>query len=175
MKKASPLIFYAMFFFMPCIQAQPSVEVGFSPEGNAQALILNTLGEAKHSIRMMAYSFTSPDIVKALKNASGRGVDVKIVVDARGNQGKASRAAMNILVNAKIPVRTLNMYKILHDKVIIVDEKTVETGSFNFSRAAARSNSENIVVLRDMPDIAKKYLVHWQSRWEKGIAWKSQY
>ncbi|WP_252493850.1 phospholipase D-like domain-containing protein, partial [Escherichia coli] len=59
-----------------------------------------------------------------------------------------------------------------HDKVIIVDGNTVETGSYNFSRAAARKNSENVVVLKNMPDVAAQYLEHWQDRWNKGTDWR---
>ncbi|HGE3711787.1 TPA: phospholipase D-like domain-containing protein, partial [Escherichia coli] len=54
----------------------------------------------------------------------------------------------------------------------IVDGNTVETGSYNFSRAAARKNSENVVVLKNMPDVAAQYLEHWQDRWNKGTDWK---
>ncbi|WP_261804224.1 phospholipase D-like domain-containing protein, partial [Serratia marcescens] len=63
----------------------------------------------------------------------------------------------------------------VHDKVIVVDGVTTETGSFNFSRSAHRANSENVVVLRDMPEVAKQYLVHWQSRWAQGQDWQSTY
>jgi hypothetical protein len=64
-----------------------------------------------------------------------RGVDVKVVLDHKANTGernKASRAAMNLLVSAGIPVRTVDAYKILHDKVIIADGRNTEVGSFNF-------------------------------------------
>ncbi len=66
-----------------------------------------------------------------------------------------------------IPLRTVDAFPIHHDKVIIVDGNTVETGSYNFSRAAARKNSENVVVLKNMPDVAAQYLEHWQDRWNK--------
>lgn len=35
------------------------VLVGFSPEGSAQKLVMNTLNIARHSINLMGYSFTS--------------------------------------------------------------------------------------------------------------------
>jgi phosphatidylserine/phosphatidylglycerophosphate/cardiolipin synthase-like enzyme len=76
-----------------------SAQVGFSPEGTAQQLVINVIGSAKDNIRMMAYSFTAPDIMKALIAAKRRGVDVKIVVDENGNTGRASRAAMNLVTN----------------------------------------------------------------------------
>ncbi|EDH5797420.1 phospholipase [Salmonella enterica subsp. enterica serovar Typhimurium] len=52
---------------------------------------------------------------------------------------------MNLLTSAGIPVRTVSVYKILHDKVIVSDGRHTEVGSFNYSRAADRSNSENVL------------------------------
>ncbi|EOH3003455.1 phospholipase D-like domain-containing protein, partial [Citrobacter freundii] len=64
----------------------------------------------------------------ALVAAKKRGVDVKIVIDERGNTGRASIAAMNYIANSGIPLRTDSDFPIQHDKVIIVDNVTVETG-----------------------------------------------
>ncbi|WP_313052594.1 phospholipase D family protein [Pantoea piersonii] len=153
----------------------PSLDVGFSPEGSAQQLVLRTLDGARESIRLMGYSFTSPEIVKSLVAARQRGVDVRVVVDDKGNRSKASQAAMNVVVNAGIPLRTNSQYKIMHDKVIITDGQNVELGSFNYTRSAAESNSENALVVRGVPALAQTYLTHWQSRWEGGSDWKSAY
>jgi len=153
----------------------PSLDVGFSPEGSAQQLVLRTLDDAQESIRLMGYSFTSPEIVKSLVAARQRGVDVRVVVDDRGNRSKASQAAMNVVVNAGIPLRTNSQYEIMHDKVIITDGQNVELGSFNYTRSAAESNSENALVVRGVPALAQTYLTHWQSRWERGSDWKSAY
>ncbi|UAN48709.1 phospholipase D family protein [Serratia sp. JSRIV001] len=155
--------------------ATPTIEAGFSPEGSALQLVLNTLDSAKQSIRMMGYSFTSPEVVKALVNAHQRGVDVKIVLDDKGNRNKANQAAINIVVNAGIQLRTNGHYAIMHDKVIIQDNHTVEVGSFNYTRAAARANSESVLVIREMPALAQSYLAHWQSRWDDGTDWQSSY
>jgi len=155
--------------------AAPSVQTGFSPEGGALKLVLQTVSEAQQSIRLMGYLFTSPEVTGALVQAKRNGVDVRVVLDERDNRAPASVAAMNTLVNAGIPVRTVSQFKIMHDKVIVVDGQTVETGSFNYTRAAARSNSENAVVLREVPEVAQQYLAHWQSRWDMGHDWRSTY
>ncbi|MGG6157025.1 phospholipase D-like domain-containing protein [Salmonella enterica] len=89
----------------------------------------------------MAYSFTSPVVVKALINAKKRGVDVRVVIDEKGNsceKCKASKAAMNLLVNADIPLRTVSKYKIMHDKVIITDGANVETTTTGTERPGKR-------------------------------------
>lgn len=157
------------------IHASTRIEVGFSPDGEAQQLVLKTINNARYNIRLMGYSFTSPEVAKALVAAHKRGVNVKVVLDEQGNKSRASWAAMDLLVSADIPLRTIDHYDIMHDKVIIADDATVQTGSFNYSRAAARSNSENVVVLYDVPLVAKQYLLHWQSRWEQGKSWQLGY
>ena len=155
--------------------AAPSLDVGFSPEGSAQQLVIRTLDSARESIRLMGYSFTSPEIVKSLVAAKRRGVDVRVVVDDKGNRSKASLAAMNIVVNAGIPLRTNNQYKIMHDKVIITDGENVELGSYNYTHSAADANSENALVVRGVPALAQTYLSHWQLRWDGGSQWHSPY
>ncbi|EAP7307817.1 phospholipase D family protein [Salmonella enterica] len=155
-----------------------SIETGFSPEGTALQLVLKTIETSQQEIRLMGYSFTSPEVVSALVSAKRRGVDVRVVLDWKANTGKsnnASRAAMNLLAGVGIPVRTVSAYKILHDKVIVSDGRHTEVGSFNFSRAADRSNSENVLVVWDDPVTAQKYLNHWTSRWSQGTDWKQTY
>ncbi|MGF6960762.1 phospholipase D family protein [Paraburkholderia youngii] len=154
-------------------------EVGFSPEGSAAALVDRAIDSAQRSIRVSAYSFTSPDVVRHLLQAKRRGVEVAVVVDEKSNvnedrSGKA-HAALNLLVNARIPVRTVGVYPSHHDKVLVVDGSTVETGSFNYSQAAASRNSENALVLWDCPGVARGYLEHWQSRWDQGVEFRSSY
>lgn len=154
--------------------ATPVIETGFSPEGSAQQLVLKTISTARQDIRVMGYSFTSPEVVRSLIAAKRRGVDVRVVLDQKANTGKASVAAMNLLVNAGIPVRTVSRYKILHDKVIVTDGRNTQLGSFNYSRAAG-SNSENVLVVWNDPVVAQRYLQHWQSRHDAGTDWRSTY
>jgi phosphatidylserine/phosphatidylglycerophosphate/cardiolipin synthase-like enzyme len=44
---------------------------------------------------------------------------------------------------------------------------TVETGSFNYTSAAVKSNAENAIVIRNAPDIAKVYAAEWARLWEE--------
>lgn len=170
----SGLISMSLFAPVPAVYAA-SIETGYSPEGTALQLVLKTINSAQQEIRLMGYSFTSPEVVSALVRAKHRGVDVKIVLDEKGNRSKASQAAMNVVVNAGIPLRTNGHYAIMHDKVIIVDNHTVESGSFNMTRSASSRNSENVLVINDVPEVAQTYLQHWQSRWDGGTEWHSSY
>lgn len=172
----------AGLFCLTLFVAQPVataavIETGFSPEGSALPLVLKTITTAQKEVRVMGYSFTSPEVVRALVNARKRGVDVRVVLDHKANAGKqnkASRAAMNLLVSAGIPVRTVSVFKILHDKVIVADRRNTQLGSYNYSRAA-ESNSENVLVVWDDSVVAQRYLQHWTLRWDIGKEWHSSY
>ncbi|HDR8935382.1 TPA: phospholipase D family protein [Burkholderia vietnamiensis] len=143
----------------------PAVEVAFSPDGGAERLVLHTIGSARRSIRVLAYSFTSPVIVRALIDAKRRGIDVAVTVDYRNNleedrSGRA-RAAIGSLAYAGIPVRVVSAYPMQHSKFVVADGATVETGSYNFSSAATR-NSENVIVVHGDETVADAYLKNWQ-------------
>jgi len=148
--------------------AEPEIQVGFSPEGSARQLVLETIAGAKERIQMLGYAFQAPDIMQALVDAKRRGVQVQVVVDKKRNQNKPSRKAMDFVTSQGVELRTNDHFHIHHDKTIIVDGHTVETGSFNFAPSAETLNSENVVVIRNAPEIVRQYLAHWQSRWDLG-------
>ena len=49
----------------------------------------------------------------------------------------------------------------MHHKVIVIDEETVITGSYNFSKNAEERNSENLLIIKGNPDIAQAYLAEF--------------
>ncbi|TDN58999.1 phospholipase D-like domain-containing protein [Paraburkholderia sp. BL10I2N1] len=61
----------------------------------------------------------------------------------------------------------------VHSKYIVCDGSTVETGSYNFSQAAARVNSENVLVLSNHPEIAQAYLQNWSDVSASGEAYRA--
>lgn len=138
--------------------------MAFSP-----ALVVKVIASAHESIRLAGYSFTSPSVVKALLEAKRRGVDVRVLVDDKGNRGAASRAAMRLVVGGQIPMRVISMYAIHHDKYIVVDGRHTQTGSFNYSERAATLNSENVIVVWSDPEVAKRYIGHFEDRWRHGV------
>ncbi|HEV2610726.1 MAG TPA: phospholipase D family protein [Noviherbaspirillum sp.] len=155
--------------------ASAEIETGFSPDGDAERLVLKTIDSATKSVRLAAYAFTSPKVVQALLRAKRRGVDVRVVADNSGPKLKSGAAALNLVAGAGIPTRLNGKYAIHHDKYVIVDGRHVQTGSFNYSQAAAKSNSENVIVIWHNPELAAHYLRHWESRFEEGTAYRKPY
>jgi phosphatidylserine/phosphatidylglycerophosphate/cardiolipin synthase-like enzyme len=48
-----------------------------------------------------------------------------------------------------------------HNKVMVIDEETVITSSFNFTNSAENKNAENLLVIKDK-GIAMKYAENWK-------------
>ena len=152
------------------VKATGTVEVAFSPNGGGAGIIINAITQAKKSIKVQAYSFTNADIAKALLDASKRGVEVKVVLDKSQETEKYTSATFR--ANAGVPVRIDDDFAIAHNKIMILDEETVITGSFNFTKAAEERNAENVLVIRGNKDLAKLYLQNWQWRWDASESYK---
>ncbi len=155
------------------VQAAGELEVAFSPHGGATALVIKVIQSAKTSIRVLAYSFTSAPIARALVDAHKRGVDVQVVVDK--SQKSARYTSATFIANAGIPVRIDSNHAIAHNKVLIVDGKTVQQGSFNYTKAAESSNAENVLVNWDNPRLAEVYLRDWKRHWDHSEAVAARY
>lgn len=140
-------------------------EVGFSPNAGSLPLILKVIDSAKSELLVATYSFTSEPISLALKRAFERGVKVRVVSD--DGEATKSYSAVTFLANQKIPVRINPNYSIHHHKFIVADRRTLETGSFNFSAAAASSNAENVLVIWNAPTLASIYATEWERLWEE--------
>jgi phosphatidylserine/phosphatidylglycerophosphate/cardiolipin synthase-like enzyme len=165
------LLIFLLLLPPPCFSLP--VEVAFSPNRGATELVVKTIGEAKSSIRVAAYSFTSKPISMALLDARKRGIDVRVVVDK--SQATARYTAATFLANQGVPMRVDYRYAIMHDKFIIVDGETVETGSFNFTAGAEHKNAENVIILHGDPAVAAKYAAEWDRLWGESEETKARY
>jgi phosphatidylserine/phosphatidylglycerophosphate/cardiolipin synthase-like enzyme len=158
------------------IDPTAAVVVGFSPGiggYRAEDVVVQAIREAKNSVHMAAYSFTSKPIAAALLAAKQRGIDVKIVVDHKENSGKYSAATFT--ANQGVPTRTDSHYAIMHNKFLVIDGKSVETGSFNYTAAAASKNAENALLLRNVPSLAAVYEKEWTRLWSESDDFAPRY
>lgn len=178
LKRTCLLTCLFLWLCVPVLAAEPlpvgaHFEVGFSPYGNAESIILNGISQAKTSIEVAAYSFTSKPISLALLDAHKRGVKVRVIADERSSNGQYS--AVTFLANQGVPVRTNSNYAIYHHKFMIFDGQHLQTGSFNFSAAAANKNAENVLLLWNVPEIAEHYNQEWQRLWEESSTVEPRY
>jgi phosphatidylserine/phosphatidylglycerophosphate/cardiolipin synthase-like enzyme len=127
----------------------------FAPEHEVVGVISAHLREAQRSIAFMAFSFTHDELGKIMRERFRAGVDVRGVFETRGADTAYSeyRAMRDLGMPVMLDANKWSM----HHKVIIIDGHTVITGSFNFSRNAAQTNDENVLILVGNRDLAGLY------------------
>lgn len=140
--------------------AQRTLTVHFSPNGGCTEAIIAQIGQAKHSIYVQAYSFTSTPIATALRAAHQRGIEVQVILDKSQQTDRYSSATF--LYNAGIAPQIDYDHAIAHNKIIVIDAAVVLTGSMNFSRVAEEKNAENLLIIRDQ-ELAARYRDNWQA------------
>ena len=146
--------------------ADQSIEFAFAPSPQALQLVERSIQKSEQNIEVAAYSFTSYRIAGTLIEAQKRGVSVRVLLDK--GQSRKDYRIIKRLQKAGIPIRTNHRYAMMHDKYMIIDGKTVETGSFNFTQNAERHTAENVVVIENNEAIAAGYIKDWQRLWNEG-------
>jgi len=139
------------------------IAVVFTSEDPAlEQAIIPIVNSAKKSIRFLAFSFTDYPLADAMSQRAKAGVDVAGVFEKVGSEADASE--LKTLMCRKVPVRQDGNPAFLHDKLIVVDERIVITGSLNFSTNAEKSNDENVIII-DNADIARLYMQEFERVW----------
>ncbi len=145
------------------------VEVYFSPQDKEmmEQRIIDEIMGADEAVRVMSFVVTLDNIGYALLDRHGEGVIVQGLFDQLGAQGTYSE--MPPLFCAEVAVREDGNPRIMHHKVIIIDDDTVITGSFNFSSNALNDNNENLLIIRS-PEVTARYLSEFAQRWQEGTS-----
>lgn len=143
----------------PCAFAADP-RVCFTPGEDCTSVIVSEIAAAKREVLVQAYNFSSPPIIKALLEAKRRGVDVRAVLD-RSNR-TANYSGADAIANGGIPTLIDSAHKISHNKLMIIDQRTVVGGSFNYTTSAQEKNAENVTVFSD-PVFAAKFMANWHT------------
>jgi phosphatidylserine/phosphatidylglycerophosphate/cardiolipin synthase-like enzyme len=137
------------------------IKVFFAPEDNVPKAIIDEIKKAEKEIKFMSYSFTHEDIAKAMEEKAKKGIKVSGIFENVGSGQNNVNSVFSKLRNSGIE---LFLYKnanqkqaFMHHKVVIIDGKTVTTGSFNFTYNASQDNDENMLVISSS-ETAQDYL-----------------
>lgn len=136
------------------------LEIYFAPDVDIQKRLLVRINHAKKDIYFLAYAFTNRKLANALIAAHKRGVVVRGVFDEVQNKYQKYSVYSYLKDHGIAVTLDTNHYK-MHHKVIIIDQKVVVTGSYNFTKKANSKNAENIMVIK-RKDIANRYLQEFE-------------
>ncbi len=141
-----------------------AIQVLFSSEDHAVSQLIALVNDAQSSIRFLAFSFTDYPLAQAMIDRYSAGVDVAGIYETFGSN--SPRAELKTFWCAKVPVRQDGNPSFLHDKVIVIDNSIVVTGSLNYSSSADEDNEENVIII-DNPEIAALYLQEFDKLWNQ--------
>lgn len=141
----------------------------FAPERELELInvIARTVARAQQEILFMAFSFTNEEIGEAMLGRADAGVAIRGIFEKTGADTASSYyGIMRNAGLANVNVRLDGNTRLMHHKVIIVDQQTVIFGSFNFSANANRSNDENLLIVHD-PHFAQRFMAEFDARWRE--------
>ncbi|MCY7368743.1 MAG: phospholipase D-like domain-containing protein, partial [Chamaesiphon sp.] len=152
------------------------VFVQFSPTSKQQewsnssnGSIGKLLQASQQQVDFALFVFSEPGLSSILQSQSQRGVKVRGLIDRQFAYRNYSSGlslmgvdpnhicqggGTNLAPLATIGVPTLPQGDLLHHKFAIVDQRTVITGSHNWSNAANYNNDETLLVIQDNPTVA---------------------
>lgn len=144
----------------PTISNKKWMQIYFTPGLDCENNIIAEINKAK-KIDIAVYSITNQNIVDAIINAKERGAKIKVITDRLQSKGK--RSLIDEIKNAGIPVVINSGHKIMHNKFAVFDDKSIVTGSYNWTNNASNSNAENCIFF-NQPD--KEYSEHFKYLWK---------
>ena len=146
------------------------IEVCLTPGQDCTATIVAAIDRAQRSLLVQQYELTSPELVQAILGAHRRGVAVRVLLDRRVSRYSGAGA----LVRESIPVAIdSHVAGIAHNKIAIIDGKTVIGGSFNWTQSAQRRNAENVMVIQDAA-LAAQFTRNFEQRASKAIPYRDR-
>jgi len=149
-----------------------AIQVWFTPQDPCMDLIVAKILSAKSSILVQAYIITSSEIANALIQAHQNGVMVRLLIDKDAQTTRGSK--VNSLLQHRIPIIIDKTVGCAHNKVMIIDDTYVITGSFNWTDSAQARNAENLVIIAGQA-INKKFKANWYIRAANGKRLRSTY
>lgn len=170
-----------------------SVEVHFSPttrsmpwDKTSNGLIGRNLTSANQSVAMALFVFSDQQLVNQLEPLSEKGIQIRTLIDPefafRSYSEGLDMLGVTLADSCKLeagnrpwqsPITTVGVPRmppgdLLHHKFGIVDDRTVITGSHNWTEAANVGNDETVIVVHS-PMVAAHYKREFERLYTEAI------
>lgn len=161
--------FIVLFFFVTSFSY--AADVYFTPSNECEDRIVAFLDHAKKTVYIAVYSITNTKIGEAIARAHQRGIEVKILTDAAQAFVKGGLALH--FKRCGIPIKLHTVHKLMHHKFAVIDGIIVISGSYNWTHAASKRNSENCMFFSSEYDIADVFTHQFMKMWRENDQAKS--
>lgn len=164
-KKNSAFETVQKIFSKATVESPKDLEVCFSPGEFCDVKLIKFIDSAKKSLDIAIYDITLDELSHHILVQSKK-IPVRMVVDKR--QAKGPHSLVKTLKKGGINIRYGFQRGIMHNKFTIVDSQAVETGSFNYTNHATRSNNENQIYLWN-PSVVERYKRRFEEIWKEAL------
>lgn len=108
----------------------------------------SAINSAKHSVLLLIYSLTDPEIISSLRKMGDQGLDVRVICDAKTSSYIDSKLGPN--------VTTIRRFSpgLMHQKILVIDNEQIWLGSANMTTESLRLHG-NLVAAMISPQMAK--------------------
>ena len=134
----------------------------FSPGDACRNVIMRQIDKATALLSICVFTISDDTIANSLLTAHQKGVTIKIITDNDKSFDEGSDIEQ--LAKAGIAIKMDNTPNHMHHKFMLADQRSLITGSYNWTRSAARYNHENILLTQD-PAVIKSYANEFDQLW----------
>jgi len=126
------------------------------PDDSAKP-ILDAINGATKSLRVKMFLFSDPSILKAVIDAQGRGVDVRVMLNPARRDGESeNKETHKTLVAAGVKVVDSNPeYDVTHEKSMVVDDTTAFVKSLNWDTKNLTETRDYAIVTSHAHEVAE--------------------
>jgi len=142
---------------------QSTSDVYFSPGEACRTVIINQIKSAVNNLQICVFTISDDQITDAIITAHKRGVEIKIITDNDKSLDEGSDIEQ--IATMGISVKMDRTSDHMHHKFMVTDNKSLITGSYNWTRSAARFNHENILLTKD-GGVVKSFLKEFDQLWK---------
>lgn len=120
---------------------------------------LSLINHSQKNCYLDIYELSDPDILAALTKAHTRGVDVRVIVDAK--EKNSQQKGLPVLQRAGVPVSSLTIsHGISHIKMLWVDGQAV-IGGMNFGAGSWNNNDASVFLTHPNPSFLALFRWDW--------------
>ena len=135
----------------------------FSPGDACRNEIIRHIGAATTQLQICVFTISDDLITRSLVAAHQKGLRIKVITD----NDKSLDAGSDIeqLARAGLAVKMDTTTNHMHHKFMVADQRTLITGSYNWTLSAAKYNHENILVTREA-GVIKLFMQQFDQLWK---------
>ncbi len=139
--------------------SDPAAPGAEARSGGLDEVLIAAIDDARQSIDLAMYNISLQKVADALLRAAQRGVRVRMVIESEALDG---RVPQRLKDSGLIEIIGDRREGLMHNKYMVIDERTVWTGSLNYTVSGTYDDNNNLVRIQSAP-LAEDYRADFEA------------